>query len=46
MRLVLNLIKYFKSYSLRRQFRRQFLIDSPVILQASSAAMTETAFKI
>ena len=36
MRLMWNLIKYFKSYSFRRQFRRQFLAVFFVILQAPS----------
>ena len=45
-RLVWNLIEYFKSYLFRRQFRRQFSTDFPVILQASSGAMTATALKI
>ena len=46
MRLVWNLIEYFKSYSFRRQLRRHFWTDFPVILQALSAAITATALKI
>ena len=46
MRLMWNLIQYFKSYSFRRKFSRHFLIDFPVILQALSAATTATALNI
>ena len=46
MRLLLNSIGYVKIYSFRRQFRRQFLTDCPVVLQASSAAITATALTI
>ena len=36
MRLVWNLIEYFKSYLFRRQFRRQFSTVFHVVLQAPS----------
>ena len=41
-----NLIKYFKSYSFRRQFRRQFSTVFHVILQAPSNGIMATALKI
>ena len=43
LRLVWNLIEYFKSYSFRRQVRRQFSTVFHVILQAPSAGLTATA---
>ena len=43
MRLVVNLIEYFKSYSFRRQLRRQFANVFHVILQALLAGITATS---
>ena len=42
-RLVVNLLEYFKMYSFRRQFRHQFSTVYHVILQAPSAGTTATA---
>ena len=46
MRLVWNLIEYFKSYLFRRQFGRQFATVFNVILQAPSAGITATSLYI
>ena len=43
MRLVWNLIEYFKSYSFRCEFRRQFSIVLHVILQAPLHVISATA---
>ena len=42
-RLVVNLLEYFKIYSFRPQFRRQFSTVYHVILQAPSDGITATA---
>ena len=41
-----NLIEYFKSYSFRRQLRRQFSTVYHVILQAPSAGIKATSLSI
>ena len=45
MRFVWNLIEYYKSYSFRRQFGRQFSTVVHVVLQATSAVITTTSCK-